>query len=125
MEGNAMKRMRLSGLALTGMLAAAAWTAHAEDIRIELPREAKVETIREEYRCGDREVSAQYINGGPVSLAVLVLGEELVVASNVIAASGAKYAGGQYVWWTKGEEATLYDLRKGEAAPGAACKPTR
>lgn len=120
-----MKRMRLSGLALTGMLATVAWTAHAEDIRIELPLEAKVETIREEYRCGDREVSAQYINSGPVSLAVLMLGEELVVASNVIAASGAKYAGGQYVWWTKGEEATLYDLRKGEAGPGVACKPIR
>src|SRR3546814_8170137 len=115
MEGSAMKRVRLSGLALTGVLAAAAWSVHAEDIRIELPPETRVKTIREEYRCGDREVSAQYINGGPVSLAVLMLGEELVVASNVIAASGAKYAGGQYVWWTKGEEAALYDLKIGRA----------
>lgn len=34
----------------------------------------------------------------------------IIVASSVICGSGAKYQGGAYVWWSKGEEADLYDL---------------
>ncbi|MDD9330930.1 MAG: MliC family protein, partial [Bartonella sp.] len=29
---------------------------------------------------------------------------------NVIAATGAKYAGAQYIWWEMNKEVTLYDL---------------
>jgi heat shock protein HslJ len=75
------------------------------------------------YLCdGDLRLAAEYINAGSTSLAVLSIGEETVVAANVLAASGAKYAGGQYEWWTKGDEATLYDLTKGENAPGVTCR---
>ena len=46
-----------------------------------------------------------------------------LVFANVISASGAKYAAGQYIWWTKGEEATLYkDWKGGEPADGVSCK---
>ena len=66
-------------------------------------------------------VAADYINAGPVSLVTLTIGSEFVVASNVLSGSGAKYAGGQYVWWTKGENATLIDTIKGDNDPGIAC----
>ena len=36
--------------------------------------------------------------------------DQTVVAANVISGSGAKYAGGIYIWWTKGETADLYNL---------------
>ncbi len=59
----------------------------------------------------------RYVNAGDNSLAVLTLGDRTVVAVTVLSASGAKYAGQNYVWWTKGDNADLYDLTKGEDAP--------
>lgn len=74
------------------------------------------------YDCEGREVAVSYINAGEVSLAVLNLEGKTVVAANVIAASGARYAGGNYIWWTKGDEADLYDLMDGgEDQPAAHC----
>lgn len=76
------------------------------------------------YSCtDDRAVTATYINAGEVSLAVLDLAGTTVVTSNVIAASGARYAGGRYVWWSRGEEADLFDLmgEGGDNEPVAHC----
>ena len=42
---------------------------------------------------------------------------------NVLSASGARYAGRQYTWWTKGNSADFYDLTKGEdARPEFSCE---
>ncbi|URK88916.1 MliC family protein [Rhizobium sp. RCAM05350] len=54
-------------------------------------------------------------------MVTLTIGNEFVIASNVLSGSGAKYAGGQYVWWTKGDEANLIDAMKGEDDAGIAC----
>ncbi len=93
-------------------------------IRLPGPEQSVVrETLN--YQCdADQRISVEYINVGANSLAVVRIGEETVIASNVMAASGAKYAGGRYEWWTKGDEATLYDLTKGENAPGVNCRKT-
>jgi membrane-bound inhibitor of C-type lysozyme len=70
------------------------------------------------YSCAGEAVSVRYVNAGPVSLAILTVDGELVVASNVPSASGARYAGGRFVWWSKGAEAALYDaLAADDAAP--------
>lgn len=106
-------------LALVATSAIAATT-----VTIELPGDAAVDRQAATYRCGNREVEAEYINTGNNSILVLGLGEETVIAVNVIAASGAKYAGQQYVWWTKGDDADLYDLMKGENAPPVTCTKT-
>lgn len=94
------------------------------DVVIRLPGpEQSVARETLAYQCDpDLRIAVEYINVGANSLAVLRIGEQTVIAANVIAASGAKYAGGQYEWWTKGDEATLYDLIKGENAPGLACR---
>ncbi len=82
------------------------------DLLIRLPGpEQAVSRSTIAYQCdGDQRISVEYINVNATSLAVLTLADETVVTVNVLAASGAKYAGGRYEWWTKGDEATLDDL---------------
>ena len=96
-----------------------AMSATAAEITITTSSHEDVQRSRIVYDCGGRGIPVEYINTGPVSLAVLEIDGETVVASNVFAASGAKYAGGPYVWWTKGDAADLYDVMKGgmEAEP--------
>ena len=72
--------------------------------------------------CGGQKIAATYINAGDNSLAVLKMGDRVVVTVAVLAASGAKYAGQELIWWTKGDEATLYDLHNGENDPGKICR---
>jgi membrane-bound inhibitor of C-type lysozyme len=65
------------------------------------------------YTC-DRgvEVPATYVNGPDQSLAVLNVEGRQITLVGEAAASGARYGwpsdGSNYVWWTKGTEATLY-----------------
>lgn len=94
----------------------------AISISIPVTGAAGVQSTSVAYDCGGKAVTATYVNAGTVSLAVLEIDGETVIASNVIAASGAKYAGGRYVWWTKGEQADLYDVMQGgEETPAARC----
>lgn len=92
-------------------------------ITITVPGAETVERNQVAYRCGDEQVIADYINAGPVSLVTLTRGDRFIVASNVIAASGARYAGDALVWWVRGEEATLYDALKGPDDKGITCDP--
>lgn len=92
-------------------------------ITIAVPGADNVQRNQVSYRCGEENVIADYINAGSVSLVALTRGESFTVAANVVAASGAKYAGGTLVWWVKGDEATLFDAMKGENDPGVSCKP--
>lgn len=70
------------------------------------------------YTCGDQTVAVEYINAGSVSLALLTLKDEFVAAANVLSGSGAKYAGDQYIWWSKGQdEATLTNLMTDSQTP--------
>ncbi|MCF3639429.1 META domain-containing protein [Rhizobium sp. TRM95111] len=93
------------------------------EITLRLPQTAAVDRQTVNYGCDDgANFAVEYINAGAVSLAVLTIGDASIVTSSVIAGSGAKYAGGKYEWWTKGDEATLYDLTRGETAPGVLCR---
>jgi len=103
------------GLAATGFTA-------ASQITIPLPEGTEVSTVEAAYECAGKRLPVTYINAGSVSLAVLTIDGETVVAANVISASGARYAGSRYVWWTKGDDADLYDLMQGgEDRPVASC----
>lgn len=76
------------------------------------------------YGCeGDVEhLAVAYINAAPNYLAILPLDGSALLFNTVLAASGAKYAAGKYVWWTKGPEASLYDLTQGaDAKPILTC----
>ncbi|OOL18776.1 hypothetical protein BRY73_06965 [Ochrobactrum sp. P6BS-III] len=91
-------------------LSLTASAASAAEITIKLPEDTAVTTNSVLYKCGEKDVSVTYYNAGDISLAELELDDETVIASNVLSGSGAKYAGGVYVWWTKGQEASLYNL---------------
>ncbi|NSX85952.1 hypothetical protein G6L86_10170 [Agrobacterium tumefaciens] len=84
--------------------------AMAEDLVIPLPNDTTVEKVETVYQCAADKVEAVYFNAGEISLVRLGLKDSVTVAANVISGSGAKYQGGIYVWWSKGEEADLYDL---------------
>lgn len=108
-------------LAVTLFAMLAANPAFGATITVEVPGEAP-ETTTVAYTCdGGQAISATYINATDNSLAVLKIGDATVVAANVLAGSGARYAGGKYIWWTKGREADLYDVTNGENAPGTHC----
>lgn len=112
--------MRQALIAL--LISLAPGLASAAVITIPLPAETEVETIEAAYDCGGDAVTVSYINAGGISLAVLAIGGETVVAANVVSGSGARYAGAQYIWWTKGDDAMLYDLTQGgEDEPAAHC----
>jgi membrane-bound inhibitor of C-type lysozyme len=104
-----------------GMLVTAS-PAFATTVAIELPGSEAAKTQPVAYDCGDERIAATYINAGANALAVLKIGAATVVFTNVLSGSGARYAGQQYIWWTKGDEADLYDLTKGENAPPLHCK---
>ncbi|MQV99547.1 META domain-containing protein [Sinorhizobium medicae] len=94
------------------------------ELKLRIPGADAVERQIVRYQCAGKTVQAEYINAGPVSLATLAIEGTFIVASNVISGSGARYAGGQYVWWTKGDEARLFDTMEGEEDPGILCRKT-
>lgn len=113
-------RHSIAGLAL----AFSAGAALAAPVTIDVPGADTVEVTSGAYQCGSMTITVDYINAGPVSLAVLHMPDDFVVASNVISGSGARYAGAQYIWWSQGDEADLYDLMQGgEDGPGIHCLP--
>jgi membrane-bound inhibitor of C-type lysozyme len=99
-------------------------SAMATTVTFELPGSEPPSKQKLVYDCDGRKIGATYINTDNNALAVLDLGDETVVTVNVLSGSGARYAGQQYIWWTKGNEADLYDLTKGEDTPLAHCRAT-
>ena len=97
--------------------------ASATTVTIELPGNDTPQIAEVTYACGERRITATYINTETNQFAVLDLGDATVAMVTVLSGSGARYAGQQFEWWTKGEEATLTDLRSEPRAP-LACKAT-
>jgi len=95
--------------------------ASATTVTIELPGNETPEIAKVTYACGERRITATYINTEANQFAVLDLGDATIAMVTVLSGSGARYAGQQYEWWTKGEEATFTDLW-GQTQSPLACK---
>lgn len=95
--------------------------AAAETLTLDLAGPAERHSVS--YRCSDGvERAADYVNLPDNSLAVMTLDGRKLLLASVVAASGARYAGGRYVWWTKGRHADLYDeMSANSASPIASC----
>jgi membrane-bound inhibitor of C-type lysozyme len=106
-----LRIITLTVLLLTGSAAA------ATTVTIELPGNETPQTAKVTYACGERRVTATYINTEANQFAVLDLGDATVAMVTVLSGSGARYAGQQWEWWTKGEQATLTDVRGGAQSP--------
>ena len=69
------------------------------------------------YRCaGDVRLPVRYLNTNAGALAYLPVAGKRQLFVSVVAASGAKYAAGRYVWWSKGNEGFLADETLGADA---------
>lgn len=102
---------------------ALATPATAADVTLMLDA-PKAEAVSVLYRCegSSAAMTVEYINAGEDSLAMVPVEGGRRVMVSVLAGSGARYAGGAFVWWTKGREGSLFDLRNGEDAdPVATC----
>ena len=101
----------------------AASPALAVDVTLSLDA-AAVERNSVAYACtGAPAMTVEYVNAGDNALALVPIDGRPVVFVTVLSGSGARYAGGPWIWWTKGREASLYDQRNGkDAAPVATCE---
>lgn len=99
--------MRISLLALAMCASAGAAAAEATlSIPLKSGTADSVQSLT--YACESGESFAvQYVNAGANALAIFPIDGEERIFVNVVSASGAKYASGAYVWWTKGDTATL------------------
>lgn len=115
-----MKRILVPAFAL---LLATPALALDTDLQLVLRLDGNAEHNVTTYQCKEMQepLVVEYVNADPTYLAFLTLDGEKHIFVNVLSASGARYASGQWVWWTKGSEASLYDLTKGEDAPPVSC----
>ena len=114
-----MTRSTLAALVVVALLTPVAVQAAEARLQIELGTQGDFERRAMTYECNDgSSVTATYINAAPNFLALVPIeGEpEPLVFASVVAASGARYAAGQWVWWTKGADASLYDATLGDDA---------
>lgn len=116
--------MRLKSLLLAIALLSPVASAHADPLTLDLPGAAGAERQKVVYSCtGGHKASAEYVNAGANTMVILTFDGQTLLMVTVLSGSGAKYAGQQYVWWTKGNSADFYDLTKGEdAAPEFSCE---
>ncbi|KQQ88723.1 MliC family protein [Aureimonas sp. Leaf324] len=114
-----MKRVRKA----LAVLLASVGGAQADPLTLDLP--GTPERMRFTYECSDGVARVvEYVNLPDNDLALVEAGSSRRLFVGVIAASGAKYAAGAQVWWSKGSEASLLDVTKGDA-PIAECQQSR
>lgn len=92
------------------LVAGIANAAAGADVTVSIPLDigAMDSVTSHRYSCGDgQDFAVQYVNAGANALAILSVDGEERIFVNVVSASGARYASGAYVWWTKGDTATL------------------
>ncbi|WP_336278659.1 MliC family protein [Bartonella sp. CB175] len=89
-------------------------SAFAGSLVIEVPDDPEPTTETFTYQCdlgkSKENLEVTYLNAGTISLVDFTWKGKRIVGSNVLSASGDKYAGGAYIWWTSKGEATFYDL---------------
>ena len=80
----------------------------ADDLVIHLAGKSSVTRKVATYKCDAAGVklglpagsfTVEYINGGGNSLAILPISNKSMIFTNVVSASGARYAAQEYIWW--------------------------
>lgn len=90
-------------------------------VGIDIAGDAERRLVR--YDCeGAESFDVEYINAAPNFLAFVPFDGQTYLMTSVIAASGTRYAAANFVWWSKGTDAELYDMSQGEdTAPILTC----
>ncbi|XYI32925.1 C-type lysozyme inhibitor domain-containing protein [Cupriavidus oxalaticus] len=106
------------GAVLLALLAAVGSASAARAPGIDGVRFTDVRTVH--YQCdGDKTLTVRYFNSADNQAAVFRVEGKPVLAVTTVSASGARYVGGRYEWWTKGDTGTLRDLMQPENAAAA------
>ena len=118
--------MRRSFYTLLGLATLAAIPAVAAEtslqLVIDLTGDAERRVVKYSCDAASELVSVEYLNAHPNFLALMEVDGEKLIFVSALAASGVRYVSGQYVWWTKGSDASLYDETAGaDAEPIATC----
>ncbi len=113
---------KLLAVAALGLLAFPA-PAVETSMQLVLTLEGNAQRDVVTYSCDghDEPLTVEYINAHPIFLAIVPVEGESLIFVNVVSASGARYASGQYVWWTRGNDAELHDEMAGEDAEPMSC----
>lgn len=121
------------GVLIAGAMLWAGAIALAEDLNVRLPG-VEVTRIRASFECGAEGVAlglpsgpftVEYLNAGDNHLAVLPVHGKRLIFANVIAASGARYAAGQYIWWDAGSRGITLYAEGVDGHPKADCRVVR
>ncbi len=98
-------------------LMTATQAAFAMPLTVPQIQTATTNTLR--YVCsGGNALTVQYMNTkNKQSFALLTVDGRKMLFVNVLSASGAKYVGDHYTWWTKGPQGTLSDDTADPNAP--------
>lgn len=113
-----MSRSVFACLVATALLTTAANAAQTS-LQIEISADQDFQRHIITYDCADEApMAVTYINAAPNFLALVPIPEETeaLVFASVMSASGARYASGKWVWWSKGADAELYDTTLGDDA---------
>jgi membrane-bound inhibitor of C-type lysozyme len=112
---------------LVGVLAGLALSACARNVepQIDVHDEAMGAALaaigrepakRVHYVCeGGQSLDVVYTDSAEMSYALLPVAGRRRLFVEGVAASGARYTAGKYVWWTKGDHGTLYDDGGGDS----------
>ena len=78
-----------------------------------IPGNGQTQTTNTNYDCGSGgKLAVTYLNNDPNAIAIVETGDnQKIMMVNVVAASGAKYVGGIWEWWTKNESGTLSNIQ--------------
>jgi membrane-bound inhibitor of C-type lysozyme len=104
-----MSPSRLCGI--VAAIVASFGSASAADLTLPVPAE-NVKRSVVNYDCDGNPLKVEYINSGENAFAILPMRSDRLVFVNVISGSGLRYASGPYVWWIKGQQASLSDERQ-------------
>lgn len=119
------KFFNLQFLAVLSLSMFSSISAFAGSLVIEVPDDPEPTKETIVYQCSSetqkQRVEATYYNIGEIALVDLKWNGKRIIAANVIAASGAKFVGGEYVWWTKGNEASFYNTLTEDRALSLEC----
>src|SRR3712207_151223 len=103
----------MNKICLTGLLCSLPTICVAADVVIRLPQAPSVVRNVVTYACESLpQIKVEYITEGSSALAVVPVPGEALVFAGVLSGSGARYAAGPYIGWTKGTSADLCDQRQ-------------
>jgi membrane-bound inhibitor of C-type lysozyme len=107
---------------LVALMGPTAFAADAPHIALTVQNGSPNMLTAAHYDCAGNAVDVEYVNVEPDHLAIVPVDGRKRIFVLVISGSGARYASGQYIWWSKGKEASLYDEMKGaDARPMLTC----